>query len=267
MAESFLELDVRDVERGALGEQVQSRRFAKSDLPPEMLPAMVELYNQAHAQRSWTLERQAGWNQLYDTQMWEPGSAALVAERDGRLVAYAILREPYYGRARPNIVIDELTALDVEAARALLVEIAANCWDQRYSSFQVREPADSTAGRAARQLGCTVRQEYAASGEMMGVILDRQELLALLEPELRRRAEGVDLGTDQRAAFEALVQNAAIPDDGTLLRLLVGYWSLADARALGLQVPTPFVRTFETWFPGGGTRVLPLPYSHVLDRY
>jgi hypothetical protein len=191
----------------------------------------------------------------------------MVLERDGRLAGYAISREPYYGRTRPNVVIDELTALDVEAARALLVEIAASCWDRRQSAFQVREPADSAAGRAARQLGCTVRQEYAASGEMMGVILDRRRLLALLEPELKRRAEDVIPAADQAAALEALGQGAAIPDDGLLLRLLVGHCSLADAIAWGAEIPARFGRPFELWFPGGGTRLLPMPYSHVLDRY
>jgi len=199
--------------------------------------------------------------------MWEPGSAAMVLERDGRLAGYAIVGEPYYGRARPNVVIDELTALDVEAARALLVEIAATCWDRRHGSFQVREPADGAAGRAARQLGCTVRQEYAASGEMMGVILDRQRLLAQLEPELRRRAEDAIPDADQAAALEALRQGAAIPDNGLLLRLLVGHCSLADAVAWGAEIPAPFEHSFARWFPGGGTRLLPMPYSHTLDRY
>jgi GNAT superfamily N-acetyltransferase len=267
LAESRLELEIRNVERFGGETKLPMHSFARADLPHATRSAMIGLYNQAHACRSWTHERQAGWNQLHETQMWEPGSAALVAERDGRIAGYAIVREPFFGRTRPSIVVDELTALDVEAARALLVEIAATCWGQRHSSFQVREPPDGAAGRAARQLGCTVRQEYAASGEMMGAILDRQGLLALLEGELRRRAEDVILGAAHAAAWEALCQGAAIPDDGLLLRLLVGHCSLADAIAWGAEIPARFKRLFELWFPGGGTRLLPLPYSHALDRY
>lgn len=267
LAESRLELDVRNVERFGGEPGLPVRRFVKADLPPAILSAMIGLYNQAHACRSWTHQRPAGWNQLHDTQMWEPGSAAMVLERGGRLAAYALLREPYYGRTRPNIVIDELTALDVEAGRAMLAEIAAHCWDKRFSSFQVREPPDSAAGQAAKQLGCTVHQDYAASGEMMGAILDRQRLLALLKPELRRRAEDVVSDADQSAAFAALCRGAAIPEDGLLLRLLVGHCSLADAIAWGTEIPAQFERLFALWFPGGGTRLLPEPYSHGLDRY
>jgi len=47
-----LELEVRDVEQRASGARAQVKRFAKADLPPAVLPAMVELYNRSHAQRS-----------------------------------------------------------------------------------------------------------------------------------------------------------------------------------------------------------------------
>jgi hypothetical protein len=72
---------------------------------------------------------------------------------------------------------------------------------------------------------------------------------------------------EQAAAFEALRRGEAIPDSGVLLRLLVGHWSLADARALGHEIASQFERLFALWFPGGGTPNLPLPYAHVLDGY
>jgi hypothetical protein len=267
LAESYLELEIGNVERLAGSTTAQLRDYTQANLPPTILLAMVDLYNEAHALRSWTHERQATWNRLYETELWKPGSEVVGAERDGRLDGYAVLREQPFGRAPSSVTVDELTAQDIEAAHALLAEIAARCWDLRVSSFRVREPLDSAAGRAAKQLGCTVHQTYSPSGASMGAILDRRRLLSLLEPELRRRAAGMDLDTEQTAAFEALCRNEAILDNGTLLRLLAGHWSLADACALGTEVPAQFERTFEAWFPGGGTQILPLPYAHALDRY
>jgi GNAT superfamily N-acetyltransferase len=267
LADSYLELDIRNVERLAGSTTAQLGSFTQADLPPATLGAMIGLYNQAHVLRSWTHERQATWNRLYETQMWKPGSEVMIAEQDGRLVGYAVLREQPFGWTPATFVVDELTARDIDAAHVLLVELAARCWRLRFSSFQVHEPADSAAGRAAKRLGCTVRQTYPFSGGMMGAILDRRQVLALVESELWRRADGADLGTEQTAAFEALCRGEAIPDNGVLLRLLVGHWSLADACALGTEVPAQFERTFEAWFPGGGTQILPLPYAHALDRY
>jgi GNAT superfamily N-acetyltransferase len=267
LAESCLELNVRDVERAAGSTTTPVQRFAKADLPPATLSAMIDLYNRTNARRSWTHERPPTWNQLHDTALWRPGSEALIVEQDGRLVGYAIQQEQLFGRTRAPFVVDELTALDVEAARALLAEIAARCWALRISAFQVQEPPDGAVGQAAKQLGCTVQQAYPPGGGWMGAIQDRYELLALLESELRRRAEGFDLGTDEAAAFEALRTGEAIPDDGALLRLLVGYWSLADASVSGVQVPVEFEHLFALWFPGGGTQELPLPHRHALDHY
>ena len=101
----------------------------------------------------------------------------------------------------------------------------------------------------------------------MGAILDRQQLLALLEPELRRRLPNTDLHAAHTTAFDALCRDEIIPDSRDLLRLLVGYWSTTDARAYGVALPTQHERVLDAWFPGGGTHALPLPYAHTLDRY
>jgi GNAT superfamily N-acetyltransferase len=267
LAESHIELNVRSVERMSGDGRPAVQSFPKADLPPATLAAMIELYNRAHALRSWTHERPATWNQLCETELWKPGSEALVVERDGQLAGYAIMREQPFGHTQEPVVVDELAAVDVAAARALLAEIAARCWALRVSSFQVREAPDSAAGRAARELGCAVHQAYRPGGGWMGAIQDRGKLLALLEPELRRRAKDMDWDAEGAGAFEALCGRSAIPDDGTLLRLLVGYWSLADATALSVEIPAHFERAFVSWFSGGGTQLVPLPYRHTLDHY
>jgi hypothetical protein len=102
---------------------------------------------------------------------------------------------------------------------------------------------------------------------MMGAILDRPRLLQLLEPELRRRLPSNDLQAEHTAAFEALNRGEVIADNRDLLRLLIGFWSAADARAFGTAIPAQYERIADAWFPGGGTQLLLHPYAHTLDRY
>jgi hypothetical protein len=164
--------------------------------------------------------------------------------------------------------VDELAARDLTAARALLREIAARCWQLRISEFRVREPLDSMAGRAALEVGCRYYQTFPPSGGMMGAILDRQGLLQGLELELQRRTFASEVAEEMHpVVFEALCQGQIVPDNMTLLKLLLGYWSLDDALAAGATVPASYRPLCHLWFPGGGTRALPLPYGHYLDRY
>ncbi|UCG26381.1 MAG: GNAT family N-acetyltransferase [Chloroflexota bacterium] len=265
LAEAYLSIPGRHVELISAGSEPVSssiRSFLADDLP-----AMVNLYNEEHTHRSWTHERDDGWNRLLQTQTWRPGSKVIVLERDESLAGYAILTEQSFGHAVSSFVVDELTARDIKAARALLAEIASRCWQLRISEFRVREPLDSTVGRAARELGCEYRQTFPISGGMMGAILDRPGLLQVLEPELRRRLRLAELSTDQATAFAGLRQGEIVPDNQALLRLLLGYWSLDDALAFGTTIPARYEPVFAAMFPGGGTKELPLPYSHILDRY
>jgi ribosomal protein S18 acetylase RimI-like enzyme len=262
VAEAYLSVPVRNVERATVSSPRWVRSFSQADLP-----AMVALYNEVHAHRPWTHDRHAGWNRLLVTQTWQPGSEAIILERDERLAGYAILKEPQYGHVVSSFVVDELTAIDVEAAQALLVEVAARCWHMRFSECWVREPLDSAVGKAARRIGCAYHRTFPRSGGMMGAILDRQQLLPLLEPELRRRLPSDDLRTAHTTAFDALCRGEVVSDPRDLLRLLVGYWSTPDARAYGTVIPTQYERVVDAWFPGGGTQVLPLAYAHTLDRY
>ena len=266
LAEAHLVVPVRNVERmassAALPSTQRVRSFNQTDLP-----AMIHLYNEIHAHRPWTHERPAEWNRLLATQTWQPGSAVMILERDESVVGYAIGKEQQFGHAAAPFVIDELATKDAEAARTLLVEVAARCWQMRFSEFWVREPLDSVVGQEAQRLGCEYRQIFPPSGGMMGAILDRQQLLAWLEPELQRRLPGGDLGLVHTTAFAALTRGEVVSDNRVLLRLLLGYWSMLDALALGTAIPEHYLELFAAWFPGGGTRLLPMPYAHKLDRY
>lgn len=265
LVEAHLSVPVRHVERLA-GSSLEGSPRVRG-LTPTDLPAMVELYNQVHARRTWTHERHAAWNHLYVTETWKPGSDALIFERDRRVAGYAVLRELQYGHVRSQFTVDELAARDIEAAQALLAEVAARCWILRLSEFWVREPLDSAVGWAAQRIGCEYHQTFPSTGGMMGAILDRQQLLALLEPELLRRLPSAELQIEHTAAFDVLRRGELIADNRDLLRLLIGYWSAADARVFGVAIPEHYERIADAWFPGTGTHILPLPYAHTLDRY
>ncbi|HET9224512.1 MAG TPA: GNAT family N-acetyltransferase [Roseiflexaceae bacterium] len=265
LVEAHLSVRVRHVERlagSSLEGSSRVRGFAAADLP-----AMVALYNQAHARRTWTHERHAAWNHLFVTETWKSGSEVLIFERDGQVAGYAILRELQYGHVRSQFAVDELAAGDIEAAQVLLAEVAARCWNLRLSEFWVREPLDSAVGWAAQRIGCEYHQTFPSTGGMMGAILDRQQLLTLLEPELRRRLPSAELHTEHTAAFDALQRGELLADNRDLLRLLIGYWSAAHARAYDLAIPAQYERIAGAWFPGAGTHMLSLPYAHTLDRY
>ena len=265
LVEAYLVVRIRHIQHvtsSSEGSTSGVRRFMPTDLP-----AMVALYNQVHAQRTWTHERHTEWNHLLVTRTWQPGSEVLIFERDHQLAGYAILRERQFGHVISQFVVDEFAAGDIEAAQALLVEVAARCWSLRLSDFWVREPLDSAVGRAAQRLGCEYHQTFPSTGGMMGAILDRQQLLTLLEPELRRRLPPDELRVEHTTAFDALYRGEVITDNRDLLRLLIGYWSAADARAFGTAIAAQYERIAGVWFPGGGSQILPSPYAHTLDRY
>jgi hypothetical protein len=266
LAEGYLSIPLRNLDRLA------DRRLAASSgqvrsFSPADLPAMIAVYNTAHAHRPWTHERHAAWNHLRPTRVWQPGSEVMILERDAQVAGYAILNEPQFGHVADSFAVDELAASDVAAAQALLAEVGARCWQLRLSEFWVREPGDSAVGQAAKSIGCTYHQTYPRSGGMMGAILDRQRLLRLLEPELQRRVASAAMQAAHTAAFDGLCRGAILPDARDLLRLLVGYWSTAEARAYGVDLPLQHERVLDAWFPGGGTHKLPLAYAHTLDRY
>lgn len=266
VADACLTVPLRIIDRMAHGDTGSAsgriRSFSAADLPD-----MVALYNRAHAQRPWTHMRHAQWNRLLVTQTWRPGSEVLIYERAGTLAGYAILLEPQYGHVRSDCNVDELTAQDADAAQALLSEIAARCLQWRICEFKIREPLDSVVGRVVQRLGGDYRQSFSASGGMMGAILDRQQLLVLLEPELKRRLPTQELQRAHMASFAALCRGEIIPDNRDLLRLLVGYWSSATAQFYGTIIPAADEQIIDGWFPGGGSVLLPLPYAHRLDHY
>ncbi|WP_225900731.1 MULTISPECIES: GNAT family N-acetyltransferase [unclassified Streptomyces] len=266
VAEGHLVIPVRNVEQAAgddLGTAVPGIRSGS----PADLPAMIRMYNTAHAQRPWTHARHTGWNRLIPQATWKPGSQTLILQTDGAAAGYAVLQGRAFGDPLGSLTVDELVAENAAAARRLLMAIARLCWKRRLSEFTVREPADGLTGRVARHMGCTYQQRYPPSGGMMAAVLNRSSLLRKLEPELRRRAAVQQPDQVYDKAFDALRRGDLFPDDKALIRLLLGYWSTDDAYVHGMPVPERYRDLCNAWFPGGGTQSLPTPYAHRLDRY
>jgi len=208
LAEGHLEIPVRAAE--LTSESLPVREGTVDDLP-----AAVELYNAEHAERTWTHERPRYWNRLRPTETWRPGTRMLALDRDGALAGYAFLAARSFGDPLRRLTVDELTARDAPAARALLAAVASLCWELRISEFTVYEPLDGTVGRVAQRLGCSYHQDFPASGGMMAAILDRPALLGTLPAS---------------PAWEGL-------DDATLVRVLTGYAAADDAGPAGGLMP------------------------------
>ncbi len=229
------------------------------------LPEMLDLYNAEHAERPWTVRRDVNhWDRLPKPEIWQAGVEVRVLEEGDRLGGYMVVRGSSYGWDRGAAVL-EMTAKDVSAARALLAAAGARYWEQRFSEFEVYEPADSVVGQVARHMGCDVRATYKPDGGGMAAILNREALVEKLKPELARRAQACRIKTAV-SALNALAAGKLCPDDGALLRLLLGYWSWVDAEVAGLEVPAGWRDTFAAWFPGA-CPALPSPYAHRLDHY
>jgi hypothetical protein len=251
--ECEMKIDVRDAERAKAAPGIRL-------LTHEDMEAFCALYNREHAQRSWTVVRQAtghhGWVRATD---WNPGESTFGFERGGELQGYAVITAERFGEPEP-LRASEIVATSAAAAEALVAELGRRAVERRQASIVVCEPFDSTVGRALRRLGATATLESAADGGGMGVICRRRALVERLRPELERRA-----GCDQPEAVEALAGGGLYPD-GMLLRLLLGSHSWRDALDLGHPLPEGRADLARAWFPGSGP-VLPLPYTHPADRY
>lgn len=273
LPDSSLTLRVRYAE-GAPASGHEITRLEKADLAE-----VTALYNAENCIRPWTIRRaEMQTERLTRTAVWHPGPEVLVARRGGRPRGYAALSGISFGHAPRSLSVSELVGADDAAALALIGAAARVAWDRRVDSFTVAEPPDSTAGIAARRLGCEVRQYLPSDGSGMGSILDRASLLSVLVPELARReacaesgerlesAEGLAPAGASARALEALQRRQTVPDDRDLLRLLLGFWSWQDAEAAGDAIPEQHRRTLRRWFPGPSPW-LPTPHSHQIDHY
>jgi hypothetical protein len=118
-----------------------------------------------------------------------------------------------------------------------------------------------------QRFGCVHHQTYLPGGGMMGAILNRQQLLQNLETELKWRLYSPEQYDAYPDAFDALLEGKIIAHDRVLFKLLVGHWSMTQARSAGVIIPEQFEKAVNAWFPGGGTLFLAQPYAHFLDRY
>ncbi len=266
VAEGHLVVPVRNVE-GAVGDGSGAAAPGVHGSSAEDLPAMVRLFNAAHAQRPWTHVRHEGWKRLVPQTTWKPGSRTLVVRSGGATVGYAVLEGRAFGDPLGTLTVEELVAADADATRRLLLAVARLCWERRLGQFTVREPADGLTGRVARHMGCTYQQGFAASGGMMAAVLNRSSLVRSLEPELRRRAGVREPDKAYLQAFDALRTGGLLADDRVLIRLLLGHWSVEEAYVHGSVVADRYRDLCTAWFPGGGTPSLPTPYAHRLDRF
>jgi len=261
LASGHIEVPIRGLDHAELPAGMTLRALEAADMPQ-----IIDLYNRRHSCRPWTWRREAGsWNRLDKGDVWRAAAEGVLLEVGKQIGGYLVYRGANYG-AGPRVEVLELTAADAAGCQVLLIDAARQCWEHRLSSFVLHEAADSLAGRVARRLGCEVKWTFKADGGGMGVILNRPSLIERLRPELERRGAAHGIGPSDQA-LELLAGGGLCPDQGMLLRLLIGFWSWADADAAGYCPPREQEGVFRSWFCGGGTTVLPQPFAHRLDQY
>ena len=256
--DTSMTLETADVERtnGAAPRLVEGSTDDLADA--------IALYNDVHGQRPCTVKRGSSWNRLAPDETWQPGPEWYVWRHRGELLAYVVLRGHYAGWGPREIVARELCAREPEHASGVLRVLSRWAVAAHRQKLEVAEPVDSAAGVAARRFGCTVEHKYYATGFCMGVTLDRARWLGVLQPELERRGQAHRLEqTKSRAACAALLAGELVPDNGTLLQLMVGYVGYRDAGVSS----GGHEEALRAWFAGTATETLPAPHSHRLDRY
>ena len=276
LAESSMSVWVRRTKALRLPERWAARAAAADDLP-----AVIGLFNELHARRPWTLVRDARViPHLLGRTAWRPRPDIVLYEHDGTVEAYAVIAHHPFGWNGRTFTVLEAGARDLTGAHVVLADLSNRCREADLEQLTIEEPTDSLVGLAARSLGCTVTVTTGPDGGGMGTMLDRLAVVNELAGELERRAreriaDQLQSSTSVAGAIDRVVAGLAagdlVPDDGALLRLLVGYRSWDESVALdevgsGCESGAQDA-TCRLFFPGGTTSVLPVPYAHRLDRY
>ena len=229
---------------------------------------MRALYNRVHATRPWTVARGPNWDRVPQAGEWQPGSETHLMERDGILQGYVVLRSHLFGWRSRRFELREIVARDTGTAAILLAYALHRARQLNYDRIAVHEPPDSSVGQVARSVGCEQVNRYWAAGGGMGRIVDRARFVDAIAAELARRARAAGVSESVAAPAQAALRDGTlVPDDGDLLRLVVGYQRLdevADERQGGADAERAVA---AAWFPGGGGAVLPVPFAHHLDHY
>ena len=263
VADSELRIDLHDARRlgGAGDEAVRGGGCAD-------LPAMCALYNRVHAIRPWTVARGPAWDRVPREGAWQPGSEVHLVERDGMLQGYVVLRAGLFGWRSRRFELREIVACDTATAALLLAYALDRARQLNYDRITVHEPPDSLVAQVARRVGCEQVNRYWASGGGMGRIVDRGRFVDAIATELARRAHAAGVAESVAApALAALRDGTLVPDDGDLLRLVVGYQRLDEVAAERQGGADAERAVAAAWFPGGGGAVLPVPFAHHLDHY
>ena len=271
LSESSISVWIRRTKHEELDSSYSVHQAGSDDLP-----SVVDLYNLVHRNRPWTALRSAtAVKRIARRHHWHPAPQIVLLKQSNILAAYAVLAGSNFGDTPRELTVIEASARDLKAARAMLVEIGARCSRKDISEFTVMEPIDSTIGRAAMQLGCSLASKWSPDGGGMAAILNRRALISELAGELRHRYESAlnwfTAGRFDDDALSSVISEIAggelVLEDGHLTRLLLGYWCWDDAMAAGATAPECHYAILRAIFPGSGMPWLPSPYSHQFDRY
>ena len=231
------------------------------------IPEIIALYNDSQSCRPGTLARDTSdWERLTLHATWNPAPECLAVKHRGRIEGYAFIKGSNYGWMPKKLEVLEAAANSTEAARVLLISLGKQCWENHSENLILHEPIDGKCALMGRFLGCEIKQRFSPDGGGMGRIFNRKELLEDLSDELGRRAAFTKVDIEV-SALSRLAEGSILPDDGHLIRLLLGFWSWDQAEMAGAKVPAAYIETMRSWFPGGATPALQATFTHPLDSY
>lgn len=242
--------------------------------------ALLAVYNDENAMRTGVVRRTKASFELWqdETEDWfqEP-RRILVAEEQGRPVAYALGEEGWLGhsewRTRPYEIAAPGRAIATGGA-SLVRALAAEASERRAEWLELELPLDAPLLAVLRTVGFRQETVYSHNQGGMGRIVNLSGLATALTGAVRERAETWDLDDRVgRIAFTCDTERAEIAigagrtlaitlPQQNLLQLLMGYRGIAE---LLLEFPACVaeqdVAAVEALFPGGH------PYMWNLDHF
>jgi GNAT superfamily N-acetyltransferase len=222
------------------------------------------LYNQQHARRSGTVERDpARFVGPRPTSTWIPGDEGAVCLRQGKLVGYVFTAYLPFGQTWRPFEVTEIVAADACAASTMLDHVRQLAAQQARNHIEIHEPDDSVVGTLLRRVSCEYTLQYSADGGWMAAVLDRERLIDDISPELARR-----FGLQNNYVATALRNGALLPTDAALLEALLTArgWSDAENIFSSKDRGTLWPAFREQCVSGIGERT-PAPFIHTSDRY
>lgn len=205
MAEVLGEVRTRDAEEAVEGKE----RLSARDMRETDLPAIIDLYNAANADRPLSIVRRPSrFTRFRQGSSWRTEAAVKVLEgHNGRFAGYFVCDA--YPEA--TTICDAQTR-EPAVMWSVLAEAAQIAVERRDGTIAFALPSDHPLMSLCRQVGCTVELRYRSTGGAMGRIVNQETFLSkLVEAANERTAAPFDGRLSVTAETELGATTVSIP--------------------------------------------------------